>query len=277
MKRVLILFVLLALVCGGLVSIDLRKAFDGLRKVGEALRPINEEEEYYIGRAVAASILAAYPLLKNEELTRYLNLVGNALVIHSQRPEIFNGYHFAVLESDEINALSAPGGIVFLTRGLVQTAENEDELAAVLAHEICHIAARDPVKAIKAERTKALAAFGADELTRSSSKTVQVFQDTISDVSGTLLQKGYSRKQEKEADLAALKLLAESGYAPQALLSMLQKLEGREVKKLKVFSAHPPAADRCGYVAKEVAGLPEAAALAHRAERFQNVRKNSGV
>ena len=93
------------------------KAKKALTMVSGAAHPISEEEEYYIGRAVAANILSRYPLWKNSEVTRYLNLVGKTLVLKSERPEIFGGYHFGLLDSQEANAFSAPGGIIFLTRG----------------------------------------------------------------------------------------------------------------------------------------------------------------
>jgi len=276
-KRTVTLLLTVVFASSLLLAIDLRRSLDGLRKVSETVRPISEEEEYFIGRAVAARILAQFPLLKSGSLTDYVNLVGDSLVIHSQRPEIYNGYHFAVLDSDEINAFAAPGGIILLTRGLVQAAASEDQLAAVIAHEICHVVAKDPLKAIKSERMKSLGAFTARELSRSSPQVMQVFNDTVLDVSGTLLQKGYSRKQEKQADLDAVELLDQSGYSPTALLAMLQTLTGRELAKAKIYSAHPPATDRCQYVAKEVKGIPAAPGTAERTARFTAIRRANGI
>jgi len=227
----------------------LSKAKKGLELVSGASHQISEEEEYYIGRAVAANILSQYPLWKNNDLTRYLNLIGKALVLKSERPEIFGGYHFGLLDSNEANAFSAPGGIIFLTRGIVIMAENEDELAAILAHEIQHVAAKDPLKAIKSQRMKALGTFAAGEAIGSSNQVFSIFQDSVLDITGTLLQKGYSRGQEKNADLQALDLLLATGYEPRALLSMLQKVKAVEKKKVKAFSAHPSAAKRIAYVA----------------------------
>jgi len=226
----------------------LSKAKKGLELVSGASHQISEEEEYYIGRAVAANILSQYPLWKNNDLTRYLNLIGKALVLKSERPEIFGGYHFGLLDSNEANAFSAPGGIIFLTRGIVIMAENEDELAAILAHEIQHVAAKDPLKAIKSQRMKALGTFAAGEAIGSSNQVFSIFQDSVLDITGTLLQKGYSRGQEKNADLQALDLLLATGYEPRALLSMLQKVKAVEKKKVKAFSAHPSAAKRIAYV-----------------------------
>lgn len=251
MKK-LILIALCALLVSWAPPVNLSKiskAKKGVKLIAGAAHKINEEEEYHIGRAVAANILGQYPLWKNGKLTGYVNLVGRALVLKSQRPEIYGGYHFAVLDTPEANAFSAPGGIIFLTRGIVAMASDEDELAAVLAHEIQHIVAKDPLKAIQSQRLKALGTFTAGEAVGSGSGALGIFQDSVMDISGTLLQKGYSRSQEKDADLGALKLLAAAGYDPQALLDMLEKIKAVEKKKIKAFSAHPSAAKRIDYVA----------------------------
>ena len=169
-------------------------------------------------------------------------------MLKSERPEIFGGYHFGVLDSGEANAFSAPGGIIFLSRGIVEMAENEDELAAILAHEIQHIVSKDPLKAIKSQRMKSLGTFAAGEAMGSSGEVLSIFKNSVLDITGTLMQKGYSRGQEKDADLGALDLLAATGYNPKALLAMLDKCRAIEKKKAKAFSAHPSATKRIDYV-----------------------------
>ena len=247
----------------------LSKAKKGIEMVAGATHKINEEEEYHIGRAVAANILGQYTLWKNGGLTRYVNLVGRALALRSERPEIYGGYHFAMLDTTEANAFSAPGGIIFLTRGIVEMAADEDELAAVLAHEIQHIVAKDPLKAIKSQRMKALGTFTAGEAIGSGSGAFGVFQDSVMDISGTLLQKGYSRGQEKDADLGALELLTATGYDPKALLDMLEKIKVVEKKKAKAFSVHPAASKRIAYVASGIGSTPGKGGRDARNARFQ--------
>jgi len=251
MKKLLVAIGCCLFLASPAVSINLNKlakAKKAVTMVSGATHQITEEEEYYIGRAVAANILSQYSLWKNSEATRYLNLIGMTLVFRSARPEIFGGYHFSLLDTDEANAFAAPGGIIFLTRGIVDLAANEDELAAILAHEIQHVALKDPLKAIKSQRMKALGTFAAGEAVGSSGRVLEIFQDSVLDISGTLLQKGYSRGQEKNADLGALKLMAATGYDPAALLAMLEKVRAVEKKKAKAFSAHPSAAKRIEYV-----------------------------
>jgi predicted Zn-dependent protease len=247
----------------------LKKVKKGADLVAGATHKINEEEEYYIGRAVAANILGQYPLWKNREATRYVNLVGRTLALNSARPELYGGYHFALLDTTEANAFSAPGGIVFLTRGIVAMAGSEDELAAILAHEIQHVVVKDPLKAIKSQRLKALGTFTAGEAIGSKGGAFGIFQDSVLDISGTLLQKGYSRGQEKSADLGALELLAATGYDPGALLTMLQKIKALEKKKAKAFSAHPSASKRIDYVSKSIPGGAGRADGGVRGARFK--------
>jgi len=271
MKKLLLLLCLAQLLAAWKPPINLNKlskAKKGVEMVAGATHKITEEEEYYIGRAVAANILTQYPLWKNQPLCRYLNLIGKALVLKSERPEIFGGYHFALLDSGEANAFSAPGGIIFLSRGIVEMAENEDEIAAILAHEIRHIVAKDPLKAIKSQRMKSLGTFAAGEAIGSSSEVLGIFKDSVLDISGTLLQKGYSRGQEKDADLQAMDLLAATGYNPEGLLAMLEKCRAIEKKKAKAFSAHPSAAKRIAYVG-DALGKASGNDMSARSARFK--------
>jgi predicted Zn-dependent protease len=92
-----------------------------LFKVGQAVaktfQDITPEQEYYIGRAVGAIVAGKYKPYQNQKSTFYLNVLGQTLAQASDRPETFGGYHFAILESDEINAFAAPGGLIFVSRG----------------------------------------------------------------------------------------------------------------------------------------------------------------
>jgi len=250
--------------CGSLPIGELTK---GAQLVAKATHSITEEEEYYLGRAVAANILTKYPLWKNQKMTDYVNTVGTLLSLRSERPEVYGGYHFGILDTGEVNAWSAPGGIILLTRGLVNLASDEDELAAVIAHEISHIVSKDPLKAVKSERLKQLGLFAAQNV--SKGELADVLNDSVLDVTGTLLQKGYSRTAEKKADLEALDLLAAAGYNPNALLSMLEKIEEIETKKAAVFSAHPKANTRISYTNERLKQMQTVDTVKYRTERFK--------
>ncbi|MDR0324377.1 MAG: M48 family metalloprotease, partial [Treponema sp.] len=131
--------------------------------VSAAQEDFTPEQEYYIGRAVAANILSQYRLWNgNPALTAYLNNICAAITINSNPPEgdVFNGYHVAILDSTEINAFATSGGHILITRGLISAAKSEDALAAVIAHEVAHIQLKHSLKAIKESRENQARASG---------------------------------------------------------------------------------------------------------------------
>jgi len=187
------------------------------------------EQEYYIGRSVAATVLAKYPAYDNLELNRYLNLLGQGLALHSSRPEIFAGYRFLALDSMEVNAFATPGGHILVTRGLLRFARSEDELAAVLAHEIAHVTLRHGIDSVKGSRLAELATEVALAAGMSSggeiAKFTAAFGDAISEIATTLIVSGYSQSYEFQADRTATFILKSSGYDPGALARVLSRME----------------------------------------------------
>jgi predicted Zn-dependent protease len=218
---------------------------------------ITEEEEYYIGRSVAALILSRYDVYNNEPLNRYVNLVGNAVAAFSSRPEIYGGYHFLVLDSDEINAMAAPGGFIFITRGLLRECKDEEMLASVLAHEVGHVASKHGLQSIKKSRLvdafKMLGTEAAKKYTPAElSQLTAVFEGALGDIAGSLIERGYDRKFEYEADGLSIKFGLATGYNPQGLAEFLKNLEALETKDkgLGWFKTHPRPEDRLARVAK---------------------------
>lgn len=221
-----------AQIAGGVGVIDQKTASaisTSAKAIGSAAEEINPEQEYYIGRAVAANILSTYKIWNGSPaLTTYLNRICMTIAINSPRPDIFNGYHVAILDSNEVNAFATPGGHIFITRGLIATAKSEDALAAVIAHEIAHIQLKHGIKAIKNSRiTNAILVTGTEVAGASGmnlGELTSVLTESVNEIVQTLVTNGYSRDQEYEADNTALALLASAGYKPQALIEMLQAL-----------------------------------------------------
>ncbi len=242
----------------------------------KAARPMSEEEEYFVGRAVSARILSTYPLLSNAGLTEYVNLVGTTVALNSDKPLTYGGYHFAVLDSREPNAFASPGGTIFITTGMLASVTNEDELAAVLAHEVAHINHRDGIAAIKSSRWTEVATIVGAEAVRSYtpgqvSTLVSLFEGSADDVFKTIVVNGYGRSQEKTADETALTILVRSGYDPQALTTYLERLRTRpELSGGGIASTHPGTAERIETVRKTAPTMqPDAALVQRRTERFQ--------
>lgn len=235
-------------------------------KVGKALRnsfaDITEEEEYYIGRAVSALILSKYSAFSNKALTQYINTLGQAVVVHSDRPEIYAGYHFLILDTNEVNALAAPGGFIFVTKGLLKRCRDEEMIAAILAHEVGHVAAKHGLQSIKKSRLvdaftligqEATQRYGSQELAQLTS----ILEDVLGDIVEKLIERGYDRKYEYEADKLGVKVSANTGYNPNGLLDFLQTMvddsAGQSGKGW--FKTHPSAEDRMGRVQKQIKGL----------------------
>lgn len=192
----------------------------------KSMEDFTPEQEYYIGRSVGAAVLVKYKALSNTKINAYLNVLGQTLAKASDMPELFGGYHFLVLDSDDINAFATPGGHIFVTRGLIRCCRTEDALAAVLAHEIGHIQLRHGMKAIeKGRMTEAFTilaqegakSFGSQEV----AQLTKTFGGAISDITNTMINNGYSRSYEYQADASVVTLLKRIGYNPSALIDML--------------------------------------------------------
>ena len=217
----------------------------------KAARPMTEQEEYYVGRAVAATILGKYRLYRNERLTRYINEVGQAVALASDRPFTYGGYRFAVLDTDEVNALACPGGIVFITRGMLKRAQNEEELSAILAHEVGHVNHKDGLGTIQRARwVQVVTLLGSEAAKKVSgaelAKLVSLFEGSVNDVVKTLIVSGYSREQEAAADSSAMTFMYRAGYDPYGLSDYLGKLSKEQTGGAGqgLFATHPGMTER---------------------------------
>ena len=225
---------------GALAAMD--SAFAALEQ--EELTSI---DEYYLGRAVTANILAIYrPYTANPNLTRYLNLICQVIAVNSPKPEIFNGYRVIILDTPELNAFASPGGHIMITKGLVEAAASEDMLAAVIAHEFAHIMllnANVVIANMQFHEDMAETANRAAQLSASNSQQAAravLFRNSITGLVDTLIKNGYSHEQEFEADTAAIMLLAASGYNPRSLIEMLRVMQQAQGSQTIGFaSTHP--------------------------------------
>jgi predicted Zn-dependent protease len=213
------------------------------KAASQAAQPLSPREEYYIGRAVAARIFSLYGLYDKPALTDYLNKLGQGLAIFSSRPEIYQGYRFAVLDSQEINAFASPGGHILVTRGLLAKAESEDELAAVLAHEIAHVALHHGLGSIQGSRLAQIASDYAMSAGLSSggeaASFTEAFGEAISEIATVLLISGYSQGSELQADREAKKILLRASYDPAALDRLIAKLPAQDEAPSGFAQTHP--------------------------------------
>lgn len=248
----------------------------GISMLADAAKEITPGEEHYIGRSVAATVISRYPLLNNATVTKYINEVGLNLANVSKTPVTYGGYHFAVLNSGEENAFACPGGFIFITKGLIKKLSNEDELAVILGHEVAHVANRDGIGSIKKSRWTKFAFYAAGEVGKNySSQNIQeltsVFQSVVGDVAKKVIDSGYSKGDEKKADVDGLRYASEVGYNPAAIIPFMQK-EAEGYHATGPFSSHPKPAARLKMMEADISKLPPADTAAVRTARFKSMR-----
>ena len=243
--------------------------------VEKTFKDITPEQEHYIGRSVAATVLATYKPYDQAALNAYLNVLGQTLAQCSDRPETFGGYHFLVVDSDEINAFAAPGGLILISRGLLRCCRSEDALAAVLAHEIGHVQNQHGLQAIKRGRVNsALTIFaveaGKNLVGDNLAQVVKAFEGSVTDIASTLMNSGYSRSLESDADAIAVQILTRAGYSPHALTDMLKEMQTRLAADSRGFGkTHPSPETRIQHVAALITSPLAADAPAARQQRFE--------
>jgi predicted Zn-dependent protease len=258
------------------------KLIRGANRLRKSFQDLDPSEEHFIGRSVAAQILAMpeYPLLADPAVDGYVQRVGLAVAMTNdgvRRP--FLDYRFAVLDTAEVNAFACPGGTILVTRGLIAKADSEDELAAILAHEIAHVTLRHGVAAIQqANLTQAFnyLAAGAAQAALSDEdlqQLTEVFDGSVKDIVNTLILSGYSREAEAAADQLGREFLAGAGYDPQALSRVLARMDDAGGQG-GMFATHPAASDRAASLGDPLAHSGEPAAEARRTERFRAVLKS---
>jgi predicted Zn-dependent protease len=234
-------------------------------------------DAYYLGRSVAANILSSYKLYDNTELTQYVNRICQALVINSDYPAPYNGYFVMILDSGEFNAFATPGGHIFITKRLAESASSEDMLAAVIAHELAHIMLSHGINIINETKVEnelsAVADWASSTAAKQSPEAARAasFRDSITGYVDVLMRSGYSQTQEFEADLEAVVMLAKAGYDPGAFKEMLKVLQSAKGSSTGGFySTHPSPEQRIANV--EGLKFRKNDTLRYRAQRFKSVK-----
>lgn len=230
----------------------------------------SQEKEIAVGRQLALEIEQQAKLIEDPIVTEYINRVGQNIVLHSDAKIPFT---IKVIDSDEVNAFALPGGFFFVNRGLILAADNEAELAGVMAHEIAHVAARHAMEnqgKLQAINYGLLATvlFGggiAGAVAQNAGGLGQLL---------SFLQ--FSRNAEKEADSLGVQYLYASGYDPTSMSTMFEKLNSKNKKKpgtlAKIFSSHPQSLDRRDSSLSLVARFPEREEYVISTSEFQRVK-----
>ena len=200
-----------------------------------------QDDERKAGEEIVAIYLGAAPLSADQQLNRYVSLVGLRIASQTERASL--DWTFGVLESASVNAFSAPGGYVLLTRGLIDMLDSEDELAAVLGHEIAHITRQHHWKIIKQQQDAAKVIAKMQGNMKQGNALFAEMNSLFSD----MMTRGLDKQAEFEADRDALILAANAGYDCSAILGVLEKLEELKSKSASsslLFQTHPSPSQR---------------------------------
>lgn len=232
-------------------------------------------EEIRFGREIAARMIGRFSLYNNSRLTKYVNLVGQSLAQNTNRPEI--EFHFAVLNTQEINAYAAPGGYVFVTRGAIEKMQDESELAAVLAHEITHINEKHIVRELNIRGSEGSAASGLARLIGGGTETARVaFHQAVDKALDMLFQSGYKREDEILADRGAVLLSTITGYDPAGFANYFKRISAAKGKPTEILDkTHPGYEDRIAWIKQTIAKENiDSAGLKIFKDRFTEVQKS---
>ena len=210
------------------------------------------EKQVQMGKQFAAQVESSVKLINDSTVTEYVNRIGQNLVRNSDAKVPFT---IKVIDSDEVNAFALPGGFFYVNSGLVLAADNESELAGVMAHEIAHVAAchaaREQTRGQLANLASIPLIFVGGGL------GYGVYSAASIALPMTFLR--FSRGFETEADYLGLQYLYKSGYDPQSFIAFFEKLKAQEKKKpgflSKAFSTHPQTPDRIEKSQQEIAHL----------------------
>jgi predicted Zn-dependent protease len=255
------------------LAVDEDPAMIGKRKLNGGLiskMSMSVEKEVALGRQLAAEVDRQAKFVDDPVITEYVNRVAQNLVLHSDAKVPFT---VKVIDSDEVNAFALPGGFFYVKKGLILAADNEAELAGVMAHEISHVIARHAVE----NQTKAnLIQYGTlAGIILLGGIPGMVLQNTAGIGMMSAFMK-FSRNAEAEADKLGTEYLYAAGYDPTALATMFEKLEAKNKKKpgtiAKIFADHPAPADRRAASLALAARFPEHEEYVINTSEFNRVK-----
>lgn len=227
------------------------------------------DREVALGRQMASEIDRSTPLITDPIINEYINRIAQNIVLNSDAKIPFT---VKVIDAQEVNAFALPGGFLYVNRGLLEAAENEAEVAGVMAHEIAHVTARHGIE--QASKGQLLQ-FGSIPLIFLGGLGGYVIQQ-VAGIALPLTFLKFSRGAEKEADRLGAQYMWASGYDPNALITFFEKLQAQEKRKPgtleKVFSTHPMTGDRITEVRQLIERFPDRGEYQLSTSEFKEVK-----
>jgi beta-barrel assembly-enhancing protease len=244
----------------------------GNRGVGKGVNFYSIEKEIALGKGLAQEVERSSKLIDDPVVTEYVNRVGQNLVRNSDARVPFT---IKVIDSDEVNAFALPGGFFYVNSGLILRAQEESELAGVMAHEISHVTARHGTKNATKGEIMQLASIPAMIFIPYSMAGYAIYEGMNIAIPLTFLK--FSRDAEREADFLGLQYMYKAGYDPNSFVTFFERIQADEKRRPgtipKVFSTHPPTPDRIESAQKEIARiLPNKPEYIVTTSEFDNVK-----
>jgi beta-barrel assembly-enhancing protease len=226
----------------------------GNRNVGKGVNFYSLEREIALGKQLAQEVERSSKLIDDPVVTEYVNRVGQNLVRNSDARVPFT---IKVIDSDEVNAFALPGGFFYVNSGLILRAEEESELAGVMAHEISHVCARHGTKNATKGEAMQLAMIPLMLLGPGGWAGYGIYEAASLAIPVTYLK--FSRDAEREADYLGVEYMYKAGYDPNSYVTFFERIQADEKRRPgtipKVFSTHPPTPDRIENTQKEIARI----------------------
>src|SRR6266403_1667938 len=226
----------------------------GNRSVGKGVNLYSLEREIGLGKQLAQEVERSSKLIDDPIVTEYVNRVGQNLVRNSDARVPFT---IKVIDSDEVNAFALPGGFFYVNSGLILRAQEESELAGVMAHEISHVTARHGTKNATKGELMQLATIPLILLGPGGWAGYGIYQGLNLAIPVTYLK--FSRDAEREADFLGLQYMYKAGYDPNSYVTFFERIQADEKRRPgsipKVFSSHPPTPERIENTQKEIARI----------------------
>jgi predicted Zn-dependent protease len=226
----------------------------GNRNVGKGLDFYSLEKEIALGKQLAQEVDKSAKFIDDPVVNEYVNRVAQNLVRNSDARVPFT---VKVIDSDTVNAFALPGGFFYVNSGLILHADEESELAGVMAHEIAHVCARHGTKQATKGEIVNLASIPAMIFIPYTWAGYAIYQGMNFAIPLTFLK--FSRADEREADYLGLQYMYKAGYDPNSFVAFFEKVEADEKKEPgtipKVFATHPPTPDRIEATQKEIATI----------------------
>lgn len=228
-------FLVASLLVGSSQIVQAVPWFDLIRQGVQVIQlsNVSDKEEIQLGNQINQQLVGReFRLYRNESVNRYVEQIGQRLAAQSDRPNL--PYQFQVVDSNSVNAFATAGGFVYVTTELMQTADNEAELASVIGHEIGHITNRHLIEQM---RKTAIAGGVATAAGLDRSQAVAIGVDLA-------LRRPNSRQDEYEADQTGLRILGSAGYAQSGMISFMEKLLKQGGSGPSFLSTHPATKSR---------------------------------